>query len=337
MLTRLPRPGTVGTVLVSSAVLAVLVLASLAVGSHHIPLGRVIAAFTAYDASLSDHVLVRDLRVPRTGVAVVVGAALGAAGALTQAVTRNPLAEPGFLGISAGAAVVVALGLVVMPHADVATMILFSFAGAATSGIAVLLLGGAFRETVDPVRLVLAGAALSVVLSAVTGALVINNRAVFESFRYWDSGAVAARPWPLIVTGTVITVLGIVLGLIAAPGLNALALGSELGRAVGASPLLTWSLAGIAVVLLAGTATAIAGPISFVGLAAPMIVRSLLGPDQRRLVPVSALVAADALLLADVLGRAVVPPQEVQASVVCAVIGAPIFIAFARRRRLDRL
>lgn len=312
-------------------ILVMLVPASIAVGSATIPLDVVWKAVSAYDGHDQSHVIVRDIRVPRTAVAIVVGAALGAAGTLMQTVTRNPLAEPGLLGVNSGAALVVAAGLMFAPGASSGSMMLFAFLGAALAGLAALLLGGAFRQSVDPVRLVLAGVAISVVLGALTSVIVLNNAAVFSSFRFYDAGAIIDREWSLIGLATLALALTTALCLVFARSLDSVALGPEFARAQGASPARTWTVASLGIVVLAGSATALAGPISFIGLAAPLLARRIVGPSVQRLLPLSMLFAADLLLAADLLGRTLMHPREVQAAIVCALVGAPLFIVIVRR------
>lgn len=324
-------------VLAAVGAIAAFSVLSVVVGSRAIEPRVVWEALTAFDATDDAHLTIRLLRLPRTALVLLVGAALGVAGALMQAMTRNPLAEPGLLGVNAGASAAVATGVLVTGLARVEVYLWFAFAGAAVAAVAVYALGGALQHASNPVRLVLAGAALSVVLGSYTSAILVNFPNVFDSFRFWDTGSFQGRDGAVLPSVGIAIAAGLLLAVAIAPDLNALAMGPEFGRALGASPRRTWLLAGIAVVLLAGAATAAAGPIGFIGLTAPIIGRALVGPDHRRLIPFCALVAAVLLLAADILGRAVAIPSELQASIVSAAIGAPVFIWLVRRRRVPTL
>lgn len=325
--------------LVAVGALALLAVLSLAVGSHPVPLGTAWRALTAFDPTEDGQLIVRTLRVPRTALAVVVGAALGVAGCLMQAVTRNPLAEPGLLGVNAGAAAAVVVGIAALDLRSPAATLPFALAGSAAAAAVVLALGGGTRGAGrgGPVRLVLAGAAVSVVLAAFTSTVTLNDPQVFDAFRFWVVGALQGRGTEVLVATAPLILAGLLLAQGLTGSLNALALGADAGSALGVSVRRTWLLAAVAVVLLAGGATAAAGPVAFIGLAAPHVARLLTGPDHRRLLPLSALIGADVLLGADVVGRVVAVPSEVQTGIVAAVVGAPVFIALVRRRRMVTL
>lgn len=320
------------------ALVAGLMLASLAIGSRAVPPAEVLAAFTAYDPANDLHLVVRELRLPRSLLGLGAGAALGLAGAVMQAVTRNPLAEPGLLGVNSGAAVAVVLGASAFGLTSMAQYVWFGFLGAGLAGVAVFFLGRAHESGTDPVRLVLAGAGLSVVLGALAGLMILNAALeVLDIFRNWGAGSLEGRG--MMVAATMLAALALGGGLALALGhpLNALALGADSAGALGLDPRRVWMLACLAVMVLAGAATAAAGPIGFVGLVAPHLARALTGPDNRRLLPLSALFGAAMLLAADILGRVVAPPAEVAAGIVAVILGGPFFIHVVRRFRLARL
>lgn len=322
---------------VLAAVLLVLVALSLAYGSRRIPLDVVWDALTATDVGDDRHLIVQTLRIPRTLLAVAVGAALGIAGAIMQALTRNPLAETGILGINAGAGAAVATAIAALGLTSFTDYVWFSLLGTLVTGVAVYALGGAFRGGTDPVRLTLAGAAVAVVLGAYTQALLINYPDVFNSFRFWAVGSLQGREMDVAVPAALVIALAVVGSLALAGNLNALALGADVGRALGVSVRWTWIASGAAVVALAGVATAAAGPIGFVGLTAPHVARAIVGPDHRWILPYSALVSAVVVLGADVLGRVVAYPSEVATGIVTALVGGPFFVVLVRRRRMARL
>lgn len=318
--------------------LVVAVLASLVVGSRSIGVAQVFEALSAYDRLDDQHLIVRELRVPRTLVAILAGLALGLAGAIMQAVTRNPLAEPGLLGINAGAGVGVIVGVAVLGLSRMSGYVWCAFVGAGLAGVAVFMLGRAQETGTNPVRLVLAGAGLSVMLASVTGIIILNAPAqVFDQFRHWASGSLEKSGFEAVGVLAMAVVPGAVTVLALAGSLNAMALGKDLGLALGVNVRLTWLLACLAVMLLAGAATAAAGPIGFVGLVAPHLARLLVGPDYRWILPYSALFAGVLLLGADVLGRVVAAPAEVAAGIVALLIGGPFFIALVRTFRLSKL
>ena len=317
------------------AALVVLLVAGLAIGSRLIPTGTVMDALTNFDPGSDDQLVIRFSRLPRTLIGVLAGAALGMAGVLTQSLTRNALAEPGTLGVNAGAAVGVIIGLIATGGASIMVYVWFAFAGAALTSVLVHRLGRTGRSGVDPARLVLAGAALSIVLSALTRALILSADAtVYESFRSWATGSLQGRGWEsLPVVGTCL-VVGLLISLALAGPLDSVSLGTDMATALGVNIRLTWTLANAALVVLAGGATAACGPIAFIGLASPHIARAVSGPNHRLLLPVSALLAAVLLLLADVIGRIVVFPGEIGAGVMTALIGSPFFIHLVRRGRV---
>ncbi|MFV2943807.1 MULTISPECIES: FecCD family ABC transporter permease [Pseudomonas] len=331
------RRRTCGLV-IGLALLAIAVLLSLAIGSRTLAPGDVLEAFRSFDRHDDAHLIVREMRVPRTLVAILAGLALGLAGAIMQAVTRNPLAEPGLLGINAGAALAVIAGAAAFGMTSMASYVWFAFLGAGLAGTAVFLLGQAHETTTNPVRLVLAGAGVSVLLASVTGVIILNAPAeVFDQFRHWASGSIERADFNAVAVLGLAVPPGALAALAIVGNLNVLALGRDLGQALGASVRGTWLLACVAVMLLAGAATAGAGPIAFVGLVAPHLARLLVGPDYRWLLPYSALFAAVLLLVADVLGRVVGGSTEIAAGIIAALLGGPFFIAVVRKYRLNKL
>jgi ABC-type Fe3+-siderophore transport system permease subunit len=333
-----PRSLPVVALAVGLVLVAVLAVLSVFVGSRAVDPATVWAAVTAFDPGDDRHLVVTELRIPRTVLALLVGAALGVAGTIMQALTRNPLAEPGILGVNAGAAAAAATGIAVTGGVlGTAGTFAFSFVGAAAASLAVAALGGLFSQGTDPVRLTLAGAALAVTLGAYTSAILLNYPSVFDTFRHWAVGSVQGRDGSLVLPAAGLIVPTVLIAALLGTRLNALALGRDMGRALGADPTRVLWVGAAIVVVLAGSATAIAGPIAFVGLTAPLGVRLLVGPDYRWILPLSAVAATVLVLAADILGRLLLPPTEVETSIVTALIGAPVFILLARRRRLMRL
>lgn len=317
--------------------LAGLGIASVLVGSGDLSPRDAWAVLDSTSTSAADRAIIHDLRLPRLPVALIAGAGLGAAGALTQTLTRNPLAEPGLLGVNAGAALAVSIGMLFTTSLGPAGTVLLALGGASAVGLGVLLIGGLLRGRRDTTRLVLSGAALSAVASALTSWLVVSNPRAFTQFRHWDAGAIEPRPRGLVCLALALALLAAGSVAIVQPDLDALALGDDMATSLGARPRLAWALAGGAAIVLCATSTALAGPIGFLGLVAPQIVRRLMGPRITPLLLGSAVAGACVLLAADILGRVLIPPREVAASIVCSLVGAPVFVLVARRMRLVAL
>jgi iron complex transport system permease protein len=316
--------------------LALVALASIAVGARDVPLTRVWDLVWHPDGS-DEAIIVHDLRIPRTILGLLVGSAIGVAGALMQGLTRNPLADPGLLGVNAGAAAAVVTATVALGTTDPLSYVWFAFLGAAGASVLVYGIGSAGRSGATPVRLVLAGTAVTFALLAYVQAMVLLDPEALDRFRFWQVGALSGHPASLNAQIAPFVGAGLVLAFALGRPLNALGLGEDHGRALGAHPGRTRVLGALAITLLCGAGTAAAGPIIFLGLAVPHIARAITGPDQRWVLPYSALLAPTLLLAADVLGRVVARPGELQVSIVCAVLGGPVFIAIVRRRRIPAL
>lgn len=325
-------------VLVLVACAVALVLASgmsLALGSRSIGFFDVWAHVFSPDGSYDSDVI-HDQRIPRTVVALSVGAALALAGALMQSLTRNPLADPGILGVSAGASVAVVAFVALTGLTGLHHYLWAGLVGAAVATVVVQVLAGTGRPGASPARLALAGVAVSAALAAVTQTIILADQHTFNEFRFWVSGSLQARGWDVWGTVAPFLALGVVLTIALVPALNALALGEETAQALGARPGHTRLAAVAGVTLLAGAATAAVGPIAFVGLAVPMIARWAVGHDLRWVIGVCLLLGPAWLLVADSVARVLVP-AEVPAGIVAALVGAPVFIAVVSRRRVPAL
>ncbi|MFG1793332.1 iron chelate uptake ABC transporter family permease subunit [Nocardia sp. NPDC049149] len=319
--------------LATVALLVAVCLLSLLVGTKAIPVAEVWSALLGSDGS-PDHVIVTDYRMPRTLLGLLAGVALGVAGCLMQGLTRNPLADPGLLGINAGAAFAITVAVAFFGVSDITTYVWFGFAGAAIVSLIVYRLGTAGRQGADPIRLTLAGIAVTAVLIGLTRGMILVNAKAFESMREWDSGSLTGRGYDIIGGATPFIVAGVLAAIIAARSLNALALGDDLAHSLGAHVGRTRLLTAVALTLLCGTATAAIGPITFVGLAVPHIARWIVGPDQRWMIAYSLLLAPILVLGSDVLGRILLRPDEVPAGLVTAFLGAPVLIWLARRAKV---
>ncbi|MFB9906181.1 FecCD family ABC transporter permease [Allokutzneria oryzae] len=318
------------------AALVVTVLASIAIGSKPIALADVWHALVS-PTGTEDDIVVGSLRVPRTMLGLVVGIALGVAGALMQGHTRNPIADPGLLGVNQGAAFAIVLSIFLTGTDDLYTLVWFGFAGALVATVAVFALGSVGKGGPTPVTLALAGAALSALLYALTSALVLLDAQSLEAFRFWRSGSLSGRDPEIVVQVLPFLAAGLVLALVNSPGLNALSLGEDVARSLGQSVVRTRVVGIAAVTLLTGAAVSACGPIGFVGLIVPHMARAVTGPDYRWLLPYSGLLGAVLLLASDVLGRVVARPGELQVGIMLALVGAPFFLFLVRRKRMVRL
>ena len=308
---------------------------SVAVGANALPPGEVwdgLVRPSDSDASI----IIWAQRIPRTLVGIAVGMALGVSGALIQALTRNPLADPGILGVDAGAIFAVTLGVGLLGLSGLGGYIWFSFAGAAAATALVYVIGSAGR-TVSPITLVLAGVALGAVLRGVTTFLTLIDEETFRAVRNWGAGSIArVGPGELLAVAPFL-LAGLLIALVLAGPLNSMALGDDLATALGARIVRTRVLGIVAVALLAGSAAAITGGIGFVGLMVPHAVRWFTGPDQRWIIGCTAVAAPVLLLVSDVAGRVIARPGEMEVGIVTAFVGAPVLIALVRRRKASGL
>ncbi|WP_132994133.1 FecCD family ABC transporter permease [Gordonia zhaorongruii] len=276
-------------------------------------------------------------RIPRTVLAMIVGSALALSGAGMQAVTRNPVADPGILGISAGASLAVVCGIVFFGLGDPYSYIAIAIAGAALTAVFVYAVGSMGRGGTTPLKLALSGAATAAALTCLISAVLLPRVDVMARFQHWQVGGVGGADWDRIAVLSPVLAAGALLTFALARGMNSLALGDDVAAGLGENVGRTRLLSGIAAVVLAGAATAIAGPIAFVGLLVPHACRAIIGTDHRWLLPFSALGGAALLVVADVVGRLVVRPEEMDVGVVTALIGAPFFIWIVRRQKVREL
>ena len=330
-----PRRRLIGLLIIALLLLSAIVL-SLMIGARDVPLQVVWEALIGASAD-PDAENVLSLRVPRTVLGLLVGAGLGVAGALIQSVTRNPLADPGILGVNAGSAFAVAIAVGVFGITSPPAYLWFAFGGALVTTIVVYLIGSAGRASVSPARITLAGVAIGAVLAGITSAMVLADPKGFNAMRAWEAGAIADRGWEVVVVAAPYLAVGLILAMLLGRSLNAIALGEDLARALGSGVLRTRILAVVAVTLLCGTATAMAGPIAFVGLMIPHVARWIVGPDQRWIVAYSMLLAPVLLVSSDIVGRVLLHSGEVPVGIVTAFLGAPVLIFLVRKQRASAL
>lgn len=320
---------------VAVIVLCALCVASVAFGAREVTVGEILAALRGDVLGVSEAAVVA--RIPRTVLALLVGAALGLAGASMQAVTRNPLADPGILGVSGGAALAVVIGIAFFGLADPYAYMGVAIAGAAGAAIFVYVVGSLGRGGASPLKLTLAGAAISAAFTSLTSAILLPRVDVMETFRFWQIGGVGGATWERIVIALPVLAIGTVICLACARGMNSLALGDDLASGLGENVFRTRLIAAAGAVILCGAATAIAGPIAFVGLVIPHFCRLLVGTDHRWLLPFSAIAGAALLVAADIIGRVIARPEEIEVGIITAFIGAPFFIWIVRRQKVREL
>ncbi|MFD4231584.1 FecCD family ABC transporter permease [Streptomyces sp. NPDC058545] len=314
----------------------------MAFGALSVPLDQVWDTLAGHAPSTRIENVIWSVRVPRTALGLAAGAALGLSGALMQALTRNPLADPGVLGVSAGAAFAIVFSVGVLGLGSVYGYIWFAFAGAMAASVLVYLLGGLGRSGTTPVKLALAGVAITSLLFSLTSAIALTDPDALNRYRFWSAGSLADQGDEVLVRVLPFLAAGAVLALACAPALNSLALGDDVAASLGVRLGLTRIQGVLAVTLLTGGAVAVIGPVVFVGLVVPHIARVLaqyagVGPDHRWLLPLSAVLAPCLLLAADIAGRLLARPTEIPAGILVAFIGGPFFIAMVRRRRLAEL
>lgn len=315
--------------------LVALAFASVMIGSRDVSWSEVLGGLSGSTDNLGEAAVVK--RVPRTVLALLVGGALGLAGGVMQGVTRNPLADPGILGVNSGASLAVVVGIAWFGLSTATGYIWVAIGGAGVVAVLVYVIGSLGRGGPTPLKLALAGAATSAALVSFITAVSLGRADIGESVRSWQVGGVGGASFATISQLVPFLVAGLVLSLMFARGINSLALGDEVAVGLGERVAVVRGLAALGAVVLCGSATALAGPIWFVGLIVPHLCRLLVGVDYRWVLPFSALTGAGLLVAADVLGRIVARPAEIDVGIITAFIGAPIFIAIVRRQKVREL
>ncbi|MGU3654974.1 FecCD family ABC transporter permease [Mycolicibacterium sp. A43C] len=335
--TRKPIGRFAGLLVVLFAVLVAVTLISIVLGSRDITPATVWEAFTDYDPVSTSQTVVREMRLPRTLIGLLAGAALGVGGAILQGATRNPLADPGIMGVNAGAAAFIVVAIMLFGPMPLGVSVVLAFLGACVATTIVYTVSSFGREGATPIKLALAGVAVSAGLYSVTTGIVMTNINAFNELRFWQVGSVAGRYWPVLVQAGPFMLVGIAAAMMCGRLLNGLSLGDDTAVALGQDVRRTRVGLFALVAVLCGAATAACGPIVFVGLVIPHVARAICGPDYRWILPLTAVISPIVLLIADVMGRVIAPPGEVQVGVLLGVFGAPAFIALVRSRNLAQL
>lgn len=311
--------------------LVLAVLLSLTVGARAIAPSAVLDALV-HGGHSDDAEVIRGLRLPRTLVGLMVGAALALAGTVLQGITRNPIADPGILGISQGASVGVVLAIAFAGIHTLTGYVWFAFAGAALASVAVYAVASSGRGGATPVKLALGGAAINALLVSVTTAVLTTKASAMDEFRFWQVGSLSGRDTHIVGQIWPFLVVGVLLVLSVARGLDALALGEDVAKGLGQRVATVRIVGGLGATVLTGVGVAAAGPIAFIGLAVPHIARAVVGSDHRWVLPMAALIGPVMLLVSDTVGRVVFPPSEVPAGVMTALIGVPFLVTLVRRK-----
>ena len=332
---RRPTASRLAWFVVALVVAALIALASIAFGARLVGWHDIVTAFTGEETGIAQAAVQK--RVPRTLLALLIGAALGLSGAVMQGVTRNPLADPGILGVTTGAALAVVIGIAFFSMTTPTTYVFVAIGGAAVAAVFVYTVGSLGRGGATPLKLALAGAATAAALSSLVSAILLPRIDVMNEFRFWQIGGVGGGTYASISLVLPFLVIGAVICFVSARGLNSLALGEDVAAGLGERVVTTRLVAAAGAVLLCGAATAVAGPIAFVGLVVPHVCRLLVGIDHRWLLPFSMLVGAILLTGADVIGRVVARPAEVDVGIITALVGAPFFIYIVRRQKVRSL
>ncbi|WP_430789664.1 FecCD family ABC transporter permease [Virgibacillus flavescens] len=309
--------------------LAISILASLRIGAVSINYGEIFQSFIA-DEQTKEFLIIQDLRLPRTLIAIIIGASLAIAGAIMQAITMNPLASPQIFGVNAGASLVVVLSLVFLPDLSSGSLVYFAFLGAIIGGSIVYSMASSSAGT-SPVKLALAGITVHLFLSAIIEGVVLFHEDSTQSVLFWLAGAIDGASWSEVHIIWPWAAAGILIAILLARQLTILGLGDDMAKGLGQNVVLIRLFFSLLVVMLAGASVAVAGPIGFVGLIIPHIARRLIGIDYRFIIPFSALLGALLLVSADVLSRFIAFPAESPVGIVTALIGAPYFLFLARK------
>ena len=317
-------------------VLLVLCVMSISFGVRAVTVDDIVATLNGHTDTIAQAAIVK--RIPRTVLALLVGAALALAGATMQAVTRNPIADPGILGVSNGASLAVVLGIAFFGLANPYGQMAFAIAGAGLAAVFVYAVGSLGRGGATPLKLALAGAATSAAFASLISAVMLPRVDLLQTFQSWQIGGVGGAEWPRIALTAPVLAVGALICFLCARGMNSLALGDEMAKGLGENVFRTRMISALGAVILAGAATAIAGPIGFVGLIIPHVCRMLVGTDHRWLLPFSAIAGAALLTASDIVGRVIAPSsEEIQVGIITAVIGAPFFIWIVRRQKVREL
>lgn len=322
---------TVGGLMLGLLILLVCLIFSVSLGAAEIPLNQILTAFIQFDGS-REHLIIQTIRLPRSLIALLVGSALAVSGALMQGLTRNPLADPGILGIESGAALAVVATIFVFGTSSLSILTIVAFLGAGVTAMLVYFLSSLGRGGATPLNITVAGAALTALISSLTTAILIVSQRTLEEIRFWLAGSLAGRDINILLQVLPFVATGLVLAFALGRQITTMSLGEDVAKGLGQQTAWVKITTAISVVLLAGSSVSLAGPIGFIGLVVPHMVRFFIKADYRWILPYSAVVGATLLLVADIAARVLLKPQELPVGVMTALVGAPFFVYLAKSK-----
>ncbi|MCF2149928.1 iron ABC transporter permease [Desmonostoc muscorum LEGE 12446] len=326
-----PQMSALSGLILGLCMLLICLVYSVTLGAAEIPLGKILTSFIAFDGSY-DHLVIQTVRLPRSLIAILVGSALAVSGALMQGLTRNPLADPGILGIQSGAAVAVVVATFVFGSPSLNVYTIVAFLGAGATAILVYFLGSLGRGGATPLNLTVAGAALTALISSITTAILIVSQRTLEEIRFWLAGSLAGGDINMFFQALPFVLIGLVMAFALGRQITTMSLGEDVAKGLGQKTAWVKIATAISVVLLAGSSVAIAGPIGFIGLVVPHIVRFYIKANYRWILPHCAVLGAILLLVADIGARVLLKPQELPVGVMTAFVGAPFFVYLAKSK-----
>jgi len=324
------------SIILCLALLSIMAIFSISLGAKSIAFTKVIDVLLGNDPDSLEAAIILQ-RIPRTVFGILAGGALGISGALMQSITRNPIADPSILGVNTGASLFVVAGIAFFNITVAYQYIWLAIIGAGVTAVFVYSVASMGKDGATPLKLALSGSAVSIVLGSLVSTIMLPNNRVMEAFRFWQVGSIGSATWESIMLISPFLIVGFIISMFISGYLNNLALGDEAATALGTNVVMTRTIGALSSVLLCGATTALAGPIGFVGLIIPHIIRLIFGSEMSKMLPLSFLGSAILMLVSDIIGRVISLPGETEVGIVTAVIGAPVFILAIRKGRVKSL
>ena len=324
------------SIILCLALLSIMAVFSISLGAKNIAFSKVVDVLLGNDPDSLEAAIILQ-RIPRTVFGILAGGALGISGALMQSITRNPIADPSILGVNTGASLFVVAGIAFFNITVAYQYIWLGITGAGVTAVFVYSVASMGKDGATPLKLALSGSAVSIVLGSLVSTIMLPNNRVMEAFRFWQVGSIGSATWENIMLISPFLLVGFITSMFISGYLNNLALGDEAATALGTNVVMTRAIGALASVLLCGATTALAGPIGFVGLIIPHIIRLIFGSEMSKMLPLSFLGSALLMLISDVIGRIISLPGETEVGIVTAVLGAPVFILAIRKGRVKSL
>ena len=324
------------SIILCLALLSIMAIFSISLGAKSIAFTKVIDVLLGNDPDSLEATIILQ-RIPRTVFGILAGGALGISGALMQSITRNPIADPSILGVNTGASLFVVAGIAFFNITVAYQYIWLAIIGAGVTAVFVYSVASMGKDGAAPLKLALSGSAVSIVLGSLVSTIMLPNNRVMEAFRFWQVGSIGSATWENIMLISPFLIVGFIISMFISGYLNNLALGDEAATALGTNVVMTRTIGALSSVLLCGATTALAGPIGFVGLIIPHIIRLIFGSEMSKMLPLSFLGSAILMLISDIIGRIISLPGETEVGIVTAVLGAPVFILAIRKGRVKSL